>query len=71
MKRENGPDWRTAVRVDEAIRDRRPPYPLFVHPTRKPLEQAVTIPEDFGMEQLHLGLVDTATASCDSGYCFL
>ena len=54
--------------VDAAIRDQRPPYPLFVHPARKPLEDAVTIEEDFGYKQLDL--IDTAEV-CDSGYCFL
>jgi len=31
-------DWREAVEVDRAIRKARPPYDLFVHPSRKPLE---------------------------------
>lgn len=48
------PDWAQAVEVDEAIRDKRPPYPLFVHSSRKPLPEAVVIPEDFGAEQLSL-----------------
>lgn len=30
-------DWSEAVAVDEAIRNARPPYDLFVHPSRKPL----------------------------------
>jgi hypothetical protein len=30
-------DWAEAVAVDEAIRKARPPYDLFVHPSRKPL----------------------------------
>ncbi len=30
-------DWAEAVHVDEAIRKARPPYDLFVHPSRKPL----------------------------------
>jgi len=69
LKREGSADWQQAVRVDTAIRDQRPPYPLFIHPARKPLEEAVTISEDFGFEQL--SLVDTDNAPCDSGYCFL
>jgi 3'-phosphoadenosine 5'-phosphosulfate sulfotransferase (PAPS reductase)/FAD synthetase len=31
-------DWQEAVAVDRAIRKARPPYDLFVHPARKPLE---------------------------------
>lgn len=30
-------DWESAVSVDERIRKVRPPYDLFVHPSRKPL----------------------------------
>lgn len=33
------PDWNEAVSVDRAIRKARPPYDLFVHPSRKPLEE--------------------------------
>lgn len=32
-------DWREATLVDEEIRKVRPPYDLFVHPSRKPLTQ--------------------------------
>lgn len=32
-------DWDEAVQVDKAIRDARPPFHLFVHPSRKPLEE--------------------------------
>jgi hypothetical protein len=32
-------DWREAVEVDREIRKARPPYDLFVHPARKPLEE--------------------------------
>ena len=31
-------DWQEAVSVDRAIRKARPPYDLYVHPSRKPLE---------------------------------
>lgn len=34
----NALDWLEAVSVDRAIRKARPPYDLFVHPARKPLE---------------------------------
>jgi len=39
MKSRGGADWREAVTVDNAIRKARPPFDLFVHPSRKPLEQ--------------------------------
>jgi 3'-phosphoadenosine 5'-phosphosulfate sulfotransferase (PAPS reductase)/FAD synthetase len=32
-------DWQLAVTVDRAVRKGRPPYDLFVHPDRKPLDQ--------------------------------
>lgn len=32
-------DWQEAVEVDRAIRKARPPYDLFVHPSRKPLDE--------------------------------
>jgi 3'-phosphoadenosine 5'-phosphosulfate sulfotransferase (PAPS reductase)/FAD synthetase len=67
MKREGGEDWKKAVEVDEQIRNVRPPYLLFVHSARKPLPEAVRIPEDEGAVQLTM-LDDTP---CDSGYCFL
>lgn len=68
LKREGGADWQHAVAVDNAIRDVRPPDALYVHPACQPLEQAVTIPEDYGMSQ---GSFDLADAECDSGFCFL
>jgi len=68
LKRTGGADWEQAVSVDEAIRDKRPLYPLFVHPARVPLPDAVKIPEDEGYVQPEL--FDTSDV-CDSGYCFL
>ena len=65
LKRQGGPDWEEAVAVDKAIRSKRPPHDLFVHPARRPLAQAVTIPEDFGAEQLELEI------PCDGGVCFV
>jgi hypothetical protein len=62
LKRYGGSDWEEAVAVDETIRTKRPKCDLFVHPARKPLPEAVTIPEDFGAVQLEM--------PCDSGYCF-
>ena len=49
MKAEGGPDWQEAVMVDEAIRKARPPYDLFVHPSRQPLALVdLSTPEDNG-----------------------
>lgn len=67
LKREGGPDWEEAVAVDETIRDKRPKAELFVHPYRRPLADAVTIPEDEGAAQLELEL--GLEQPCDSGYC--
>ena len=66
LKRTGGPDWQEAVEVDLAIRSKRPPHDLFAHPYRRPLEDAVRLPEDDG--QLALGLA--LEEPCDSGYCF-
>jgi hypothetical protein len=66
MKRNEPEDWAVAVEIDLQIRNVRPPYPLFVHTARVPLEEAVSIPEDNGYQQP--GLFD---AECDSGHCFL
>lgn len=66
LKRDGGPDWQEAVAVDEAIREKRAPHhTLYIHPARKPLSEAVSIPEDEGAKQMEL--VETP---CDSGYCF-
>lgn len=69
MKRANGPDWQTAVEVDEAIRNKRPGYVAYVHPDRLPLIE-LKIAEDFGRTQLDM-FVDIKDVECDSGYCFL
>jgi hypothetical protein len=71
LKRQGGKDWEQAVEVDERIREKRPPCSLFVHPGRKPLPEAVIIPEDFGATQLELFASNDNDAECDSGYCFL
>ena len=68
LKRAGGPDWEEALEADEAIRNRRDLHTLYVHPHRKPLDEAVTIPEDHGASQLELDL-DPETP-CDGGYCF-
>ncbi len=67
LKRNGGPDWATAVEIDLAIRDVRPPYALFVHPARLPLPEAVVIPEDSGFSQASMFDGD----GCESGYCFV
>jgi hypothetical protein len=74
MKQEHGNDWEQAVEVDRVVRDKRPPYPLFVHSARVPLSEAVTIPEDFGAHQVTMFELlesEDKDAECDSGYCFL
>ncbi len=67
LKRNGGQDWATATEIDRAIRDVRPPYDLFVHPARRPLADAVTIPEDSGFAQATMFDGD----GCESGYCFV
>jgi hypothetical protein len=46
-------DWQEAVSVDRAIRKARPPYDLFVHPSRRPLED-VDLRTDIERGQLSL-----------------
>lgn len=55
-------DWNNAVEVDRAIRKARPPYDLFVHPSRKPLEDV-----DLRTEQ-EKGQLSLWDAEC-SGIC--
>ncbi len=58
----NGLDWQESVTIDNAIRDKRPPHDLYVHPGRKPLIEAV---RDRGTaEQLMF------EEPCDSGVCW-
>ena len=64
IKTQGDIDWDLAVAVDTAIRNVRKQHDLFVHPARVPLEQAVSIPEDFGAHQLEMEL------PCDGGVCF-
>lgn len=68
MKKEDGPDWKTAVEVDETNRNKRPDFYCYVHPDLIPLSE-LKIAEDFGATQL--SFIDTSNAECDSGYCFL
>lgn len=56
-------DWQVALQVDQQIRNALPPSPLYLHPSMKPLQEAVQIPPDAvpGLFELE----------CESGYCFL
>ncbi len=67
LKRESGADWQEALDVDEAIREKRPKAELFVHPGRRPLSDAVAIPEDEGASQLEMFEFEQP---CDSGHCW-
>ena len=62
MARTGGPDWDVSVRVDRAVRNKRRNFDLFVHPYRRPLDEAL---KDDG--QLTLW----PEATCDGGYCFV
>jgi hypothetical protein len=44
--KENASDWNEAVSVDNALRNKRPPWELYIHPSRIPLERV-----DFNTEQ--------------------
>ena len=65
LKQAGGPDWEKAVEVDSAVRSRRDPYTLYIHPARVPLEEAVRVPEDVGAVQLEMEI------PCDGGACFV
>ena len=67
LKRAGDSDWAEAVAVDRAIRSRRANqgYILYVHPARRPLAEAVSIPEDVGAEQLAFEM------PCDGGACWV
>ena len=65
LKRQGGDDWQEAVKVDLAVREKRLKQHglLYIHPSRKPLTQAVAIPEDEGAYQVSMDI------SCEGGYC--
>jgi len=63
MKAENGVDWQKAVMVDEAIRDARPPFALYVHADRIPLTE-IKSEQDKGQLDLF------ASEECN-GVCFV
>ncbi len=58
-------DWQKAVEVDQAIRKARPPYDLFVHPARVPLDEVDLRTEQ---EKGQLDLWGNWDAEC-SGMC--
>ena len=67
LKRSGGPDWQEALTVDASVRDKRSEHGLlYVHPGRKPLTEAVDIPEDHGANQPEL---EGFEAVCDGGHC--
>ena len=66
LKSGGGPDWESAVAVDESLRNVKAGN-VFVHQYGIPLKEAVIIPEDSGVKQLTLGDSDP---TCDSGFCF-
>ena len=68
LKRGGGFDWEHALAVDREIREirRHQGWGLYVHPARRPLAEAVTIPEDSGMAQMEMEI----EKPCDSGFCF-
>lgn len=53
LKLSGNGDWQKAIEVDRAIRKARPPYDLFVHRSRKPLEE-VDLRNDEDRGQLRL-----------------
>lgn len=53
LKTNGNGDWTKAVEVDRAIRKARPPYDLFVHPARIPLEDVdLRTPQERGQLEL-------------------
>lgn len=65
--KQSAEDWQKAVDVDKAIRKARPPYDLFVHNARIPLEEVdLRTPQEKGQLELW---ADT-DAEC-GGVCFV
>ena len=62
LKFTGGPDWDAAVAADVAVRPMRDNFPLFVHPARRPLPEAI---------RGHHGELELQEAPCDSGHCFV
>jgi len=61
---DNG-DWQKAVAVDEAIRKVRPPYDLYVHPSRKPLAEIdFRTPQEQGQTELWANWDEECSGIC-------
>ena len=67
LKRAGGSDWKASLGVDESVRDMRDLHTLYLHPQRKPLVEAVELPEDAGQIAMEIDLEHP----CDSGVCFV
>lgn len=61
LGRRGGLDLAVATAIDQQVRNARPPVPLFVHPSMKPLNLAVV---DDGQQSMWQD-----EAICDGGYC--
>lgn len=53
-------DLKIALEIDEKIRDKYPPYPIFVHSSIKPLREALDLPD-----------TEDGETECPGGYCFI
>lgn len=70
MKREDGSDWKNAVKFDLAIRGKSTKYGgLFIHRSAKPLTEAVILPEELGYSQDSMFVLEDDTKCKDAGYC--
>lgn len=63
MKNENRADWKKAIEADNAVRNARPPYKLFVHSKRIPLTDIV--------DERSNGQLDLFASEECSGVCFV
>jgi hypothetical protein len=65
LKASGNGDWQKAVEVDEAIRKVRPPYDLFVHPSRKPLSEIdLRTPQEKGQLELWANWDEECSGVC-------
>lgn len=65
MASEGGPDWQKAIEIDRAIRKVRPPYDLFVHSSRKPLDALdLRTPQEKGQLELWANWDAECTGIC-------
>jgi hypothetical protein len=65
IRREGGDDWHLAVKMDNAIRHKRPGFLCYLTPERRPLIEC-----DFRSEQEH-GQLELWTQEECSGTCFM